>query len=101
MKTYTIKTKKNGQQWNETGEIYAENWQEAKRKFTDNMRNFAAGYCGYMYVGKKEDLNKQGSQFAVFQGAGFYPEYDADVILDGVNVSSFYEDSTTYTINRV
>lgn len=101
MKTYTIKTKRNGQQWNETGEIYAKNWQEAKRKFTNNARNFAAADCGYIYAETEADLSEQASQFFDFQGAGYYPLYDADVILDGVNVSRFFEDSTTYTINRI
>ena len=65
------------------------------------MRNFAAADCGYMYAETEADLSEQASQFFDFQGAGYYPLYDADVILDGVNVSSFYEDSTSYTINRV
>ena len=105
---YTIKTKRDGQGWKETGEIWANNWQDAKRKFSENICNDLA--CNsddsFSFVDNITDYNNlpdSTTKYQPFKGIGWYRVQGSgtDVLILGEGFSSYSDDVFQYTINRV
>lgn len=104
MKVFTIKTKRDGQGWRNTGEIYAANWQEAKQLFTDNIRDWCAKDDGVLYF-DDEMIKEHENDNIHYTGPGYYNAdhgwMQPEAILDGQTIDTFSEDVFTYTIKRV
>lgn len=100
---FIIKTKRDGQGWKNTGEIYAPTWHDAKKKFTDNVRNDFAKNSDVLYF--DDELISETSYNIDYKGPGYYQVeggwMQPNVILDTDVLDTYSEDVYTYTIKRV
>lgn len=96
---FTIKKKRDGQGWKEVGSIYASNWQDAKRQFTEKIRIDLANDDQVMYF---DDSNENKPEDYI--GSGYYDiggGYWDLPLLDNALLSRYIEDVYTWTINKV
>lgn len=102
MKTFTIEKKRDGQDWKWFGNIYADNFSEAKKEFAKTCKdNLIRGVHGDNFNHHDEDSIKEiEGDTSWFEGAGVYYENvmflsDADVE-DGIE--TFQEDVYSYRV---
>jgi len=102
MKRYTLKQKRDGQGWLVTGSFYRKNWQEAKKEFTNSIRNDCANYQDYIYIDNEETFfNYFDSLNFNYEGPGYYSLDGEQTVLDNEILSCYKYDVYSYTINRV
>lgn len=106
MKTFTIKKKRDGGNWKPTGaEIIAENWQDAKRKFTEAMysSNYQLDWIDDEVIARETD-NDPMMSVSWYIGPGLYVQDYANgrYYYSGCRVlDTFSEDVWTWTIRKV
>lgn len=105
MKTFTIKKKRDGQDWEVLGELYAENWQDAKRQFTDRCRDDHD--IRFIDIDNIDDDEREAyadienwyfrkGYYLFDETGGMLPEYIASSALD-----TFRYDVNSYTIRKL
>ena len=106
MKTYTIKKKRDGESFRFYGELFADNWVEAKHEFTNSIREDLANDDNVVWLDEEMYNNKESEfrEMNPFRGDGYYAisgSYWSLPLLDDKTVSVYIEDVYTWTINKV
>jgi hypothetical protein len=105
MKTFTIKKKRDGQDWEVLGEMLARDWQDAKREFVNRCKNdHDIRFVDVDNIDDDErevyaDIEKWYFQKGLYlfdETGGMYPEFIASGVFDTLRYDVY-----TWTICRV
>lgn len=103
-KRYTIKKKRDGQDYKIIGEFYEKSWSEAKDTFTEYIREMMSVEHGVIYV--DEDILRSTSEEVQeqYKSPGYYDEegvFSSLPLLDDTVIDTFQYDNKTWTIKNV
>jgi hypothetical protein len=99
IKEFTLKKKRDGQSWQNVGSFFAISWHDAKKQFTDSIRNDLAIDDQVLYFSDADENLPED-----YKGAGYYDingGYWSLPLLDTDIISGYSEDVYKWTIERV
>ena len=96
MKKFTIKKKRDGQDWKVLGEYYAKNWQDAKREFVDRCSNDHDIRFLDDEEASRFDWYSVKGYYLIDETGGLYPEFISKGAFD-----TFRYDVYLYTIRKI